>query len=395
MLSPVTSETSETSVQRSLDHWPQLFGLAFATAVGAYLFNTAPILIGVVAIEFGFAEDQLGLIAGAGGLGSFLCYASSFLWVHRVPLRKSIGAGALILLVATGGLFLADSFELLVLVLFVANLGGAIIYVSALTAMGSTSFPTRAFAISITFQVLLAAFLVFLVPGWSYPNFGWPGAVALYVSPGLLMLLVLRLIPESNLAVAEVESRHVTVPARMVWVALAACSIYFLGLTALWTFIERVGNEAGLDSGMVGSVIGIGLLVGVIGCVWAAFSKMSMRLVLVVVYVLYLVMILLLSGDFGLLAFGCAVVLLNTVWNFSLPFQWSTVAALGGPRYVALIPVAIAAGGGLGAAAGGNLITWGGYSYLYIWFVVFIGISLLLFGYASRGVDLAKRSQPS
>lgn len=375
----------------NLNQWPHVVALAFASAVGTMGFNTLPVTLGIFAAEFGFTEDQLGYLAGIGGLAAFMTFASSYFWVHRVSLRSSIRLGTLLLLGSISILFVADSFVWFLGFMFLLNAAGAIVYVTALSALGATSHPTRAFSISIGAQVLVAGALVFSIPGWIYPQYGWPGFVWVFMLPCVVLLGVLPRVPSLQLAQLEnaaPQEGYGEVQLFSVWLAVAACGVYFLGLNAVWTFVERIGNEAGLDSSYVGTVIGSGLVIGILGAIVASVVRISVRTAMVIVFALFALLVWTFSGELSAARFAIAVFLLNTVWNFSLPFQWAAVAALGGPRYVSLIPAAIAAGNTVGASAAGVLIVWGGYSPVYAWFLVFIGVSVVMFIRASRGLTL-------
>ena len=90
------------------------------------------------------------------------------------------------------------------------------------------------------------------------------------------------------------------------------------------------------------------------------------------------------AGEPGLVAYTSGALMLNIVWNFSLPYQMACIAQIGGPRFVALIPAAQAAGATVGAGTAGWLIARSGFTPVYVLFLSAVLVALALFVTAER-----------
>ena len=256
--------------------------LILASAVGTLLFNTPPVFLGTVATEFGLTEDRLGALAALSGFVSLAVYGSSFFWIQRIALSRVIVAGLTLHLVASAALLtvapvVAWAFAV------VAALGGALMVVAAFAGLSRVPNATRAFGLSVTTMVLMAGLLVFVIPGWLYPAFGWAGVAIGYLAPGFLLLAFIPGLSRGEPGAAKPDAGPdevgTTEPphTRPALAAVIAIGVYFVGLNAIWAFLERIGNAAGIDAATVGSVIAAALIGGAAGSLLAAYLQVGFR----------------------------------------------------------------------------------------------------------------------
>ena len=118
------------------DDWANTLGLAFLTACGALFFNTQPVIVGALATEFAFDEQQLGVIVGAGLLSSFVVLCSSFFWIRHAQLKVVVPLGIALGLVAQVLLYQADGYLLTLMSVVLLGGGMAVIFAPVLVALG-------------------------------------------------------------------------------------------------------------------------------------------------------------------------------------------------------------------------------------------------------------------
>jgi len=111
-------------------------------------------------------------------------------------------------------------------------------------------------------------------------------------------------------------------------VGLGVQVLWYLGIGAVWAFVERIGSASGLDGPSIGSALAISMGVGIVGALLA--SIVGNRWGQLRVYSLALVGqaagIYMLTTELTWLSFTVALIIFNLFWNLGGPFLLGAIA---------------------------------------------------------------------
>ncbi len=344
---------------------------AMMSAAGAVIFLILPMLVGLFVDYRGFTEQQAGVLSSIFFAAYFLTGASAFLWIEHADLRR-IGWIAYGLMVAGLAFTAAVKSPLaMATTLGLSGAGSGALFALGVAVIAQTRNQDRNFGWVLFAQQLSAATLLFLIPSWVVPHWGLSGgllAIALAVG---VMSMSLKLLPELA-SVARSEGREHGARdlgsggAR--W-ALVVMVLHFAALSALWTFVERIGAGSGLATSEIGNALALSMLGGLAGAVTVTVlgDRLGRQLPLWLAAIAFLLVAWGYSQPLVWLEFAALAALLSFAWNFVLAYQMGIVTGLDvDGRYSVLIPAAQAGGAMTGPVLGGWLLTVGGYALLLV-----------------------------
>lgn len=375
-----------------MDDARSMLAAAYATALGALLFNAQPVLVGALSFAHGFSEVELGRVM-ASGLGAAFCVVvSAFFWAPRVAVRTAIRLGAGAIVMGSAGIGVFTGFAGVVAAFLLIGAGMAAVYAPALACLGATRDPARSFGISIAAQVLVASAVLLAVPALRFPGTGMLPVALLLIAATLPMFVVVRYLPvrigDARRSIGAVPARTV-VGARspLAALGLAAMALYFVGLNGTWVYLERIGVGAGFSDTTVAATLSGSVFCGALGALAASWlgHRVSIAAALMICACLFALFIGLMTAQPDLFGFVLALVMYNIAWNFSLPYQMSSIAVADqSGRYLVLIPAAQTIGGALGPALSGGILTEAGTAGVYTQLSVCIAGAFLIYAAIAR-----------
>jgi predicted MFS family arabinose efflux permease len=145
-----------------------------------------------------------------------------------------------------------------------------------------------------------------------------------------------------------------------IWFALLATLAFFTGTSAVWAFMERLGNAYGFDSEAIGTLLALTLIFATSGSLAvAAIGRLFGNFypfIFSVVSIFVSLVILNIPEDFTLFAAGCC--LFSIGFGAGLPLIVAEVAELDHDgRYTVLSVPAVGLGAMIGPAIAGFLFT--------------------------------------
>jgi len=233
------------------------------------------------------------------------------------------------------------------------------------------------------------------------PNFVQQFGMAALFAPiaiiGVVAFSITGFIPRQAMTraegrVPEIARNNARPAIGVLWVQ----SLWYLGIAGVWTFIERIGVEAGLASTDVNTALAIGMAVGLAGAISSGYltERFGRVLPFLVGMIFQCVAItLLLEGRdyYGFLAIIC---LYNLMWNMSMPPLFELMALADGQnRYAVILPTAQALALMIGAIMGGIFVHDFGLSAVLISGIVFTLLALLLFLVIAYWLDRSAKIQ--
>ncbi len=323
----------------------------------------APVVAGKLAQQFALSSTQVGLIFSV-ELGAFsLATVPAYLWLRRVDLRTASYVACGLVVVGNVASGFVHSYELLVLLRFLTAVAAGSITVIILSLSGRTANPSRAFGIFVVCQLAMGALIIALFP----VVFASAPVAVVYWTLAVLTLLclpVVRLIDGDFMrrpltaAAATPGATTSTSPIRFV-LGLAAVLCFYIALSGVWTFMERIGTSAGNAPSGVAVILSLATVAGVTSALLATLlgDNPRRRLFLLGGYLGMALSVALLFGGPALLRFAVAAVIFKFTWTFILPYLLSALSELStGGHVMNTTNLMIGTGFVVGPLLGGILI---------------------------------------
>ena len=375
-----------SSVMRGRDIGLAILLAAIAAgSIGGLVYNVFPLYMGPLQDSTGLSNSQIGFIAGAFFLGTNLTGISAFFWVRSASLMSIALATTLSLVLF---LLLAARIDSFILQLVITSLIGAAsgaLYAISTTLIGGTRNTPRWFGIKFTVECLAGAILLFVLPVTLIPGLGFTGVVIgmvlmILVFAPVLAFISRRRLPEQEEAspITAIGAENTRLP---VWLALASLVFYFIGASAIWTFLERLATDNQFDPSATGLMLGITLLFAVIGSALTGIT--GDRFGNFPPYIVYSIMlvagVLLLCLTDNFIVFSIGAYAFMLAWSASDGYQYAIVADVDpdGKHIVLAVP-AMGVGSMIGPILAGYLYSGGTSAWLFIMVLVTIAIAVLL-----------------
>jgi predicted MFS family arabinose efflux permease len=323
---------SENCDHITVDQPRSLFAAVCFSAVAIIVFNALPVIMGVASDTLGLAADQIGLLASVelGGIG--LASVSGLFWIRKLHWRRTVLIGTLVL--ATGNVLsiFADSATTLFVLRFLTGLlGEGVIFTVAIAAIGDARDTDRAFAFSIVGQVGLGMLALFSFPYIAH-SMGYAGVMGIMAILAVACLVLLPWLPvggakeaETNgLAQLDASANSITTPL----IGLSGMACWFVGLSGIWAFVERIGIEVPMTQTAVGTLLSLGLGLGAVASLVVAligdrYGRFWPPLAAVALHVL---ICFLFAGKLNVIIYAVLVLSFTFVWNSGLPFLLGLIA---------------------------------------------------------------------
>jgi predicted MFS family arabinose efflux permease len=368
--------SNHTSINATL---PKLIMLSYLVAIGALVFNILPILLSLIGERKNFSDSQLGDLGSSYFIGFMVITVFAMFWVRRVNWRRTVNFSLLCSILFFAAIPQLESFGVIALCLFALGVVMAFIYTPVFTYLGDTDEPDRAMGVSVVLQVGLAALVAFAIPVLIAPYYGFQGSMCFLSLICGLSLLLSRFIPESGrFSFKQAGLRDCLVAIKgaefVPKLGLLAMFIFFLGLTGLWAFIDRIAQAGGLSAEAAGGAISVALLLGgLTGLIPALMGQWPSRFIMLLSgSLLIAVSMVLLMRPMTALSVTFALVFLNSGWNLTVAYGSAMVAESDGSGFLLpMLPAAISVAAMLAPAVGGRLLEFGG-NGLFLGFVTVV-----------------------
>lgn len=386
---------------RRRDIKPALLLAAIAAgSIGGLVYNVFPLYMGPLQDSTGLSNSRIGMIAGAFFLGTNLTGISAYFWVRSASLMYIALATTLALVLF---LLLAARIDGFILQLVVTALIGAAsgaLYAISTALIGATRNTPRWFGIKFTVECLAGAILLFVLPVTLIPGLGFTGVVIGMVVMILVFAPVLAFISrrrppgqqQEASPVAAIRAGSARLPVRL---ALVSLVFYFIGASAVWTFLERLATDNQFEPSATGLMLGITLFFAVIGS--ALTGVIGNRFGNFPPYIVYSVMlvvsVLLICGTGNFMLFSIGAYAFMLAWSASDGYQYAIVAdADPDGRHIVLAVPAMGVGSMIGPILAGYLYSEGTTAWLFIMVLVTVAIAVLL---ARRSAVLNRKQAAS
>jgi MFS family permease len=325
--------------------------------VGNSVLYLVPLLLGAMVTDRGFSEVQAGFLASADLCGFALSTLLTAALVDRWRQRDIAIAGALIMIVAnslTTGVHALTPFAA---VRFVSGFGCGFLVAISSVALGREEKPDRNFGLFYAASLLFSTVAFWVLPPiidvFKLNSVYWLLATLALISIPFAMALPERGPPPRSSATFSGQQRWLLAGTMLVTV------VTFLAQQgALWAYLERIGNRAGLSSGA--GIAGASMVA------WAG-SRFDRRMLLLVTMVVEILALGALFGRPGAAMFLVANTILALCWNIVNPLQLGILADVDATgKALALAATATGTGMALGPSIGAVTLNGQGYEMLLV-----------------------------
>jgi Major Facilitator Superfamily len=359
-----------------------VFAACLLAAAGALVFNSFPLWLSSIADQFAMNDEQLGLI-GTSFLGGFALVALfGFYWM-RFNWRSLAIVGYVLAGIGFLSLLAVDSVAAVNSVMALAGAGCGVIFTIGTTLAGYAPDPDRAFGFKVSAEMVLAGLVMFVMTAFVISAFGFTGFVVGAVLLVALTALAIPFVPANLLgdeppAAESVSGSHPGSSNRVAaWLAVAGLFIQFGCYAGLWGFMERIGQNNGVESGAIGTILSIALLVGLGTALLAAtlgdrYGTIKMT---VLALILSIVCGLVLLAGKGVVPFTLGACGILGLFQFFTVYQMGLVVSYDvSGKLTVLIAFILSAAGAVGPGIVGAIVEGPGFGAAY---GLFIGVAVL------------------
>ncbi len=335
------------------------------SAIGALVFNAFPLFLGALAEQFDLGDEQMGLL-GSSYLGGFALVSFCALWwLGRLRVRYLAMIAYGVILSSLLAFLLVSSQHLSYAM---ACLGGGcvVLFIIGLELLAHDRDPDRAFGLKLCAEMLLAGVVMYVMTGYVLSQFGYRGFVF-----GCLILFAATAVfiwPLPNKRLVASTATNGGESGAAVWMAALALFLRFAVFSALWGFMERIGQVMAGESEALGAILSLSILAGLLGALLGAAvgSRFGHTKPLMLCFALLLLCLLAMQLWTGLGLFVTVACLINALLQLCVIYQMGLVVACDSSgKFTVFIAFILAAGGAVGPGVAGSLIEASGFSALY------------------------------
>lgn len=347
----------------SIDAPAAIFAALSLAAIGAIFYNILPMYIGAAQDSRGWSMGNAGLMGAFFFVGYTSVTASAFFWARKVNWRLVCLIAAPIAalsMIATG---YTESYPLNALLVIISGGASSAIYVIGTIAVGDTSNPPRWMGAKIGGETALGGVFLLLAPSLLIAPHGFKGIVFGIAALTLLAIPFLLFFPSRGTKGADLEDGEAVniskAEALGMWFLLAAIVVFFTGQTAVWSFLERLGNSSGFDPQVVGGVLAASLGAAMMGAFTEAAvgDRFGYRKAVLFSIVLFVIGTAVLYAAKTVPIYATGTMLVTFSVGFGVAALMASVAVMDrGGRYIILAVPALGIGAIFGPGIAGFIL---------------------------------------
>ncbi len=345
--------------------------------LGNLIFMGAPFLVGSLVDTAGYTEQHAGWIFSADMAGLALGSVITALLVNRCNRRHIAIAGILILIMGNAFSLKFHDVGALIAIRVVAGLGSGLLYAISVANLSGTHKTARNFSILLFLLLIQGAIEALILPVFS-GYLGINGIFLFFIGASVIGApLIYRLCPypvEKPLATqASMTSANgdtVTLPGYLPVLYLLSIVAYTVLIGAVWTYVERAGISAGIESSMVNRILSIANLTGIVGALIAVWlsSRWGQARMLLASLIGVSIVFAVIAANLTFVTYVSVLMLFNILWVLVNVYQLGTLANLDHTgRYGALVPFAQDTAASIGSPIAGAILAGGlGYPAVFL-----------------------------
>lgn len=284
-----------------------------------------------MADQLGFSKQIIGWVIATNTYGVALAGLVVAMILPRFGILNLTRTGlSIVIITEITSAFITDPTQMLV-IRFIAGFCGGLTYASALSAFAALAQPVRGFS-TYTIVYCVFTFLIMLILPLLIQTYQLRSAFFM-----LAFLNLLALALSSTLKPFNIKNRKHKLDASVLKLlsnvpVFATVLAYFAlqsGAVAIWAFLERMGNEKGLEPTFIGFVLSLTGFCGLVGAILVKTLRDRVNLLRAVLlgFPFLPLGVLILYLGASPLTYVIAILSFATAWGFVLPLYQGVQAA--------------------------------------------------------------------
>lgn len=387
------SETNAQSMglKNPFDSWKSITISLYMTLIGYGVLVGIPVISTAWVTLLGFSEIEVGRVAGADLGGLSLGAILTAVFIAKVNRRWLVVIGLTIAVIANLLCITIVDYNQVLWLRLLAGIGSGIYTAVAVSSLGASSKPARAFnAMLFAFALSQALEMHFL------PLLPMAGVYTLFIVCFLLTIPFIRWVPayaEADDVQAERLSldpsanslSHQHIPTYVPWLCLFAIVVAYINIGAYWTYIELAALADNATPEVVGQVLTWSSFCSLIGCAFATIlsNRYGLLRPLLVTLLTVSVIVGMLANGITNTTFFISVFAFNFLWIFNDVYQMSIIANVDkSGRFAALMPAAQGLGQIIGPNMAASILALNlGYSGVFVMCAAAAFTAMLIYGF--------------
>lgn len=333
----------------------QLAVVVFVVCTGFSSQIAMPLWIGAIIDDYGLSRSVAGAIGAAELAVVAIVSVAMATQVHRFNARATVMVGLLCLVCGNLIAALVQDASSLTAARILAGCGKGMVVTISFSLAAGVSHPIRAFAIlNACYALFSAVFFLTLPP--VIASGGAAGCFMVLAAVSVLGMLAMLRYPDRLMRDIDIHRTGMRDVQGHGLIALAALIVLWMGHSAIWMFVERIGLRMALTPAQVGQVLSIAAFITIGGpslarLIDTRFGHTSPLLVAVTVKIL-IALLLVYSAAQWMYALLVPTFMLLAL--FTVPY-FMGILSLADPagRLAAAASAAMTMGGSLGSLVGG------------------------------------------
>lgn len=364
--------TNSGSAAIVFDDWRTISFAVFMALVGYSVMVTVPVLSTALVHSLSFTEEQVGRVWGNDMLGFSVGAIIAAFSVARVNRRFLVVGGIVLTIGANAFCMSVVDYEPMMWLRFAAGIGSGIFTGTAVTTLGGTTNPVRAFNILLLGFSFSAAGELHLFPQLSLNGIFW-----FLIGSAAICGLFLRWLPSRPLTNDEKEIQHELedhsedwrVPVILPIFCLIAVCFTYINIGGYFTYIELAALDAGVAQEVVTPLLTWASFWALAGCLLALLcARFGLFRPLFVALITMAVLVGMLSSGITTIKLAVGMFAFMALWTFVDVYQSSMMGYMDrSGSLVALLPAVQGFGQFVGPNIAASIIGAGlGYGTMFL-----------------------------
>lgn len=354
-----------------------------------------PLLGGAAVDRYGISGTEVGLLGTADLAGIAVSCVLSVFWVRKVSLRKAAWLSIAVLMVGNMFSWMADTFTTLCAARFITELGSGGMFSLALIVLGKSSNPERFLSLGIA-ATLASSVIAYL---WLPEIIATSGIGVVFIAHLVVVVFAMFWLNWLPLKPASTTERSREEQSAANYLPLIFCFLSLFCLTivqgGVWTYLERIGNAAGLSPDYIGNALAMTQVASLAGSLLTSLlSTRFGRLLPISLAMASLLLAFYLFTRHGAMPYVIAACITQFCYVFCLPYLMSLcVESDPSGKFYVLTNVFKLVGMASGPAVIALFLQGDNYLVVSIVGAVFTGLCLLFSAVVIAGTNAEKGTQ--
>lgn len=298
----------------------------------------APGIVGALINELGLSPSQAGYVISADLAGLAFATLPALWWLNRLNWQLVVTIGLTFTVVLNLISAWTVDYQQFLIVRFLCGLSGGTVVAVCLASFGLTRRPDRTYAMWVALQLIIGAVGLAILPH-VLPLYGIKIIfipLAIFVATGIPFLRHFPVGANIHMEAANQGSSKGKPPLPVLKIGLGILGVYvfYVSLTGVWTYIERMGLTASLTEKNIGYVLAVSSIMGIAGAVTASIldtrfgrflpTAIGMFLILAGLFLLYASNTLTFRN---VILYSAGAFLFKYTWTFILPYFLAAIAS--------------------------------------------------------------------